>query len=173
MFETFWLIFLTLCNLWALTKVCLQRNFEENVQYQEFKLTSTNARGWGYMVCDAELGFANKILLRVCHVLKVLACYYNPLIVSIRHTLKKKKKKKRVLRECFSLVCRMFVDSLDAQIYEEHHRTSRCYLSLTKVRNSFLLLPNFRSIPLGLDLNRCVKYSHRTSIAIRGYSSFW
>ena len=26
------------------------------------------------MVCDAELGVANKILRRVCHVLKVLAC---------------------------------------------------------------------------------------------------
>jgi len=71
MFETL-VIYLTLCNLWAWIKVCLQRNFEENVQYQELGLIATNARGWGYMVCDAELGIANKILLRVCHVLKVL-----------------------------------------------------------------------------------------------------
>lgn len=35
------------------------------------------------------------------------------------------------------------MDSLDAQIYEEHHRTNRCYLSLTKVRNSVLRLPKF------------------------------
>ncbi|KAH0840830.1 hypothetical protein HID58_092298 [Brassica napus] len=39
----------------------------------------------------------------------------------------------------------MLVDSLDAQIYEEHHQTNRCYLSLTKVRNSLFLLSN-RSI---------------------------
>jgi len=52
-------------------------------------------------------------------------------------------KKKEYLESVFASVCRMFVDSLDAQIYEEHHRTNRCYLSLTKVRNSFLLLPKF------------------------------
>ncbi|CAB80930.1 hypothetical protein [Arabidopsis thaliana] len=33
--------------------------------------------------------------------------------------------------------CRMFVDSLDAQIYEEHHRTNRCYLSLTKDKHCY------------------------------------
>lgn len=30
-------------------------------------------------------------------------------------------------------VCRMFVDALDAQMYDEHHSSGRCYLSLSKV----------------------------------------
>ncbi|KAL1198121.1 hypothetical protein V5N11_001206 [Cardamine amara subsp. amara] len=37
----------------------------------------------------------------------------------------------------FVMFSRMFVDSLDAQIYEEHHRTSRCYLSLTKDKHCY------------------------------------
>ena len=31
------------------------------------------------------------------------------------------------------LGCRMFVDSLDAQHYEEHHNNGTCYLSLSKM----------------------------------------
>lgn len=30
-------------------------------------------------------------------------------------------------------VYRMFVDALDAEMYEEHHRTGHCYLSVHKV----------------------------------------
>lgn len=32
----------------------------------------------------------------------------------------------------FAMFSRMFVDALDAQIYEEHHQSGRCYLSLSK-----------------------------------------
>jgi len=31
------------------------------------------------------------------------------------------------------LIFRMFVDALDAQMYEEHHRSGLCYLNLSKV----------------------------------------
>ncbi|CAN8248168.1 unnamed protein product [Cochlearia groenlandica] len=37
----------------------------------------------------------------------------------------------------FVMFSRMFVDSLDAQIYEEHYRTNRCYLSLTKDKHCY------------------------------------
>ncbi|KAL0845948.1 hypothetical protein Bca101_019194 [Brassica carinata] len=37
----------------------------------------------------------------------------------------------------FVMFSRMFVDSLDAQMYEEHHRTNRCYLSLTKDKHCY------------------------------------
>uniref|UniRef100_M4C9S0 Glycosyl transferase family 1 domain-containing protein n=1 Tax=Brassica campestris TaxID=3711 RepID=M4C9S0_BRACM len=37
----------------------------------------------------------------------------------------------------FVMFSRMFVDSLDAQVYEEHHRTNRCYLSLTKDKHCY------------------------------------
>ncbi|XP_010522929.1 PREDICTED: uncharacterized protein LOC104801379 [Tarenaya hassleriana] len=37
----------------------------------------------------------------------------------------------------FIMFSRMFVDSLDAQIYEEHHKTGRCYLSLTKDKHCY------------------------------------
>ena len=30
----------------------------------------------------------------------------------------------------------MFVDALDAQMYDEHHRSGRCYLSPAKVTSS-------------------------------------
>ena len=30
-------------------------------------------------------------------------------------------------------LCRMFVDALDTQMYDEHHSTGRCPLSLSKV----------------------------------------
>lgn len=38
--------------------------------------------------------------------------------------------------------CRMFVDALDAGIYDEHHESGRCYLSLSKVApwNHFIYL---------------------------------
>lgn len=32
------------------------------------------------------------------------------------------------------LICRMFVDALDAQVYDEHHESGLCYLSLSKVK---------------------------------------
>ncbi|CAN7042127.1 unnamed protein product [Brassica rapa subsp. trilocularis] len=37
----------------------------------------------------------------------------------------------RSFLEVFVLCCRMLLDSLDAQIYEEHHQTNRCYLILS------------------------------------------
>ncbi|KAG5381421.1 hypothetical protein IGI04_032891 [Brassica rapa subsp. trilocularis] len=37
----------------------------------------------------------------------------------------------------FVMFSRMFVDSLDAQMYEEHHRTNRCYLSLTEDKHCY------------------------------------
>ncbi|XP_010556580.1 PREDICTED: uncharacterized protein LOC104825864 [Tarenaya hassleriana] len=37
----------------------------------------------------------------------------------------------------FIMFSRMFVDSLDAQIYEEHHKTGRCYLSLTREKQCY------------------------------------
>lgn len=35
--------------------------------------------------------------------------------------------------ECVHGICRMFVDALDAQVYNEHHGSGLCYLSLSKV----------------------------------------
>lgn len=40
-------------------------------------------------------------------------------------------------------VFRMFVDALDAEMYEEHHITGHCYLSVNKVSLLLLLYVNF------------------------------
>ncbi|KAJ0971503.1 hypothetical protein J5N97_019462 [Dioscorea zingiberensis] len=37
----------------------------------------------------------------------------------------------------FMMFSRMFVDALDAQIYDEHHQSGRCYLSLSKDRHCY------------------------------------
>ncbi|KAM0945810.1 putative glycosyl transferase, family 1 [Dioscorea sansibarensis] len=37
----------------------------------------------------------------------------------------------------FVMFSRMFVDALDAQIHDEHHRSGRCYLSLSKDRHCY------------------------------------
>ncbi|KAH6786132.1 hypothetical protein C2S51_038587 [Perilla frutescens var. frutescens] len=37
----------------------------------------------------------------------------------------------------FVMFSRMFVDALDAQFYEEHHKTGRCYLSLSKDKHCY------------------------------------
>ncbi|KAJ4957164.1 hypothetical protein NE237_013947 [Protea cynaroides] len=37
----------------------------------------------------------------------------------------------------FVMFSRMFLDSLDAQMYDEHHRTGHCYLSLSKDRHCY------------------------------------
>lgn len=37
----------------------------------------------------------------------------------------------------FVMFSRMFVDALDAQMYDEHHQTGRCYLSLSKDKHCY------------------------------------
>lgn len=37
----------------------------------------------------------------------------------------------------FVMFSRMFVDALDSQFYEDHHRSGRCYLSLTKDKHCY------------------------------------
>lgn len=37
----------------------------------------------------------------------------------------------------FVMFSRMFVDALDAQMYDEHHQSGRCYLSLSKDKNCY------------------------------------
>uniref|UniRef100_A0A803M337 Glycosyl transferase family 1 domain-containing protein n=1 Tax=Chenopodium quinoa TaxID=63459 RepID=A0A803M337_CHEQI len=37
----------------------------------------------------------------------------------------------------YVMFARMFVDALDAQMYEEHHRSGHCYLSLTKDKHCY------------------------------------
>lgn len=53
-------------------KVCIFWGIQKDVWcWARFGLFTTYAWWWGYMVCHAELGFANKVLPRVCNVLKV------------------------------------------------------------------------------------------------------
>lgn len=35
------------------------------------------------------------------------------------------------------LICRMFVDALDAEFYDEHHQSGNCYLSLSKDKHCY------------------------------------
>ena len=42
------------------------------------------------------------------------------------------------------LICRMFVDALDAQMYDEHHQSGHCYLSFSKVTCLFGLISSSR-----------------------------
>jgi hypothetical protein len=41
----------------------------------------------------------------------------------------------------------MFVDALDAQMYDEHHQSGRCYLSLAKVTFEFSVIACMKRVP--------------------------
>ncbi|KAK5783551.1 hypothetical protein PVK06_038060 [Gossypium arboreum] len=52
----------------------------------------------------------------------------------------------------FVMFSRMFVDALDAQMYDEHHQSGHCYLSFSKVTCLFALIFSFKQ---GINKVRC------------------
>lgn len=62
-------------------------------------------------------------------------------------------------------MCRMFVDALDGLMYDEHHSSGRCYLSLSKVTcllDQFVMFVFVKKFYFKLLLS-LIHYTHKTT----------
>lgn len=95
------------------------------------------------MVCYEQLGFTDQVLHGVCNVFQVskltlLVLYENACFNFTSQYIFKGSLTSEIVG---TVVCRMFVDALDAQFYEKHNQSGQCYLSLSKV--TFFYFNNF------------------------------
>lgn len=70
------------------------------------------------------------------------------------------------LTHWYKLICRMFVDALDAQMYDKHHSSGHCYLSLSKVTfyfNKILFICNnvfsIKKLYIKLPFQVCITFT--------------